>query len=143
MLSITINLPSEGQYDITLTVQGAALLTAIDSRLTSIEGQLTAIQQQGAQLIMANAENNALLDSILAALDRLATSEEAQTAAITEIGSDLDALIAETTDPTLRARLEDLKTKAEAAAGRSEAQSESLSMLAAKHPVPPVEPPPA
>lgn len=106
----------------------------------------TQIAELGARLMGSLDEQHALLDQINAYTNRLAEAEDKQTATIEEIGKDLDDLIAQTTDTTVKARLESLKARAQAAAEHSEAQSETLKALAAKHDTPlpePVTPPPA
>lgn len=117
--------------------------SAILDRLATIE---SLIAQSGARIMADLQEQHALLDQINEYTNRLATQQEAQTAAITEIETDLDALIAQTSDETVKARLESLRDRAQTAAAQSTAQTDTLRALAAKHeePLPPpVEPPPA
>lgn len=119
---------------------------ALSERLDVLAAGIAALQQQGVSLMAGQAESNALLDQINDYTNRLADAQAQQTTVIQEISTDIDQLIADTTDTSVRDRLTQLKTKTAAIADASEAQTQTLKNIAAKHdePLPPpVEPPPA
>lgn len=130
-MNITVNIP---RVDIHVTQD-----PAIASRLDGLAASIAELKQQGAQLIMANAEHTALFDEINAALGEIVASEEAQDLALAEIATDLDALIAESTSPEMTTRLEELRAKTQAVASASEAQTANVRALAAKNDQPVTE----
>jgi hypothetical protein len=114
-------------------------LAAGQARLEAGQAHLLA---QGARNLMVNEANHALLDQINDYTNVMAEEAVQQTAVITEIGTDLDALIAASTDTVLTERLTSLRDRAQEAALASTAQKNKLLALASKYdaPIPDVPP---
>jgi hypothetical protein len=121
------------------TVDTDRILAAI-GELATTHAELLA---QGAQILMANEETRRILEEIDAFTNQLAATQAAQGVKLTEVGNDIDALIAATTDEELKNRLTAHRDAIQAAAGVAQQQSDILTQIAAKHdaPIPPVEPP--
>ena len=116
-----------------------------DARLAAIDAKLVALLTNVGELKMANSETNALLDQLNTYTNQLAASAATQAAKVQEISDDIDKLIAESSDPALQARLQAHADALATIAASEEAQSATLTAIAAKRedPLPPpVEPEP-
>ena len=138
--------------ELTAILQRLTLIEEVQSQLLDGVGSLQTglslarfeidkLLAQGRQILMSNAELHTVLDEINAFTNTLAEQQAAQGAKLTEIGTDLDDLIAQTNDPTVKARLEAHRDAVSAAAALATSTSDSLTQLAAKHDAP-VPPPP-
>ncbi len=106
---------------------------------------VNALTQKVQVLTMANAETNALLDQLKTYTDRLAATAEAQATKLQEISDDIDKLLENVPDPKVQAKLQAHADALAGIAAAEEAQSETLTAIAAKRedPLPPpVEPEP-
>lgn len=127
-----------------ITINVKADVRIEDAQSGEVLRQVHAIAQQLENLMNLNEENKALLDQINVYTNQMATSAAADSAKITEIGGDIDDLLANLTDTTVRDRLAAHVASLAAIAANEQARTETLTNIAAKHdkPLPPpVEPP--
>lgn len=121
----------------------------IHSKLDMLLHQQAMLLQQGAQLIMNNAEFAAILDDINVSTNAIAADLTRQSSAITEIDADIDALLTrapgEPISPQLKARFEQHRDTLRGIQTDLSAKATQLEATAAKSPVatePPPPPPP-
>lgn len=115
----------------------------IQQSLRTITGTVTALQKQGVRLMTQSQENADLLAQLNDYTNRLAAAGEQQAAVSQEIASDIDTLIAQSTDTATTEGLRALRDKNAIVVAGQEAFVQTLKNIAAKNdePLPPpVEP---